>query len=64
MIAKHKSVARLKKHFKNLFGNEAYVKELNTFKTMWEQNHQPMSFLYPELKETKEIAIQTDQPNP
>jgi hypothetical protein len=64
MIAKHKSVIRMKRHFKNLFGNERYAKELLDFKTAWEQNHQPMNLLYPELKETKEIAIQTDQPEP
>lgn len=64
MIAKHKSVTRLKKYFKGLFGTQNYLKQMSEFKLKWEQNHQPLSLIYPELKETKEVAIQTDQPRP
>jgi hypothetical protein len=60
MIAKHKSIARLKKYYKSQFGNDSYLREFNDFKSMWEANHKPMEMVYPEIKETKEIAIQTD----
>ena len=53
MIAKHKSIARLKKYYRALVGNEKYAKELREFKTEWEKNHQPLEAIYPEIKESK-----------
>ena len=50
----------MKKYYKSTFGNEAYAKEFQDFKNVWEENHQPLDLLHPELKETKEISIQTE----
>jgi len=60
MMAKYKSVSRLKKYHRNLVGNDVYARKFEDFKGLWEKNHKPMENVYPELKEAKEIAIQTD----
>lgn len=62
MMAKYKSVTRLKKYHRNMVGAEIYAQEFQNFKELWEKNHKPMETVYPELRESKEIAIQTDPP--
>ena len=50
----------MKRYYKSFHGQEVYAKEFNDFKSLWEEKHKPMELIYPELRETKEVAIQTD----
>ena len=63
-MAKHKSITRLKKYYKDIMGTNRYAEEFNNFKAKWEETHQPMVQLYPELRETKDCGIQTDPQEP
>ena len=60
MILKFKTPAKLKKHYKGLFGESEFSTELERFKREWEQTHPPVSKPSPEIKEFKDCEVQTD----
>jgi hypothetical protein len=64
MMDKHRSITKLKKYYKTLVGEHSYKVQLARFRTEWEQHHQPMDVIHPEIKEFRECAIQTDEVAP
>ena len=60
MILKFKTPAKLKKHYKQEFGEAHFTAEYEQFKRDWELTHPPLSKPTPEIKEFRECSIQTD----
>jgi len=44
---KHRSITKLKKYYKTLYGESEYKKELEKFRIKWEETHQPMTETHP-----------------
>lgn len=59
MIIKHKTIAKLKKFYRTMYGEKAYCQELERFKAEWEVTHPPVKNAE-EIKQCNEVAIQTD----
>lgn len=60
MIIKHKTIAKLKKYYRGLYGEKAYCQELERFKAEWEVTHPPALKNSEEIKQCNEIAVQTE----
>lgn len=60
MIIKYKTIAKLKKHYKVLLGEEQYRLEFDNFRTAWELTHPPQPPTAPPLKQFRDCAVQTD----
>lgn len=64
MMEKHRSITRLKRYYRESVGEGQYRRQYEAFKAEWERSHQPMTVTHPEIKESKEFAIQTDPVEP
>jgi hypothetical protein len=41
IIIKHKTLAKLKKHYKQIYGDNQYNQEFDNFRKQWEDTHPP-----------------------
>lgn len=59
MIQKFKTVAKVKKYYENYYGKDLYRSEYETFKAKWEETHPPVPNKDVQIRECKEVSIQT-----
>jgi hypothetical protein len=61
LLVKYRTAAKIKKHFRDGFGEGAFDLAYERFKAEWEQNHMPIRKGPLGVREFKEVAVQTEE---